>query len=185
MGCDIHTFIEYSDFIHSDHDHIAPELRGTPYWRCLGGRFNPGRNYGMFGILAGVRTTDHQLFKQRGLPEGKLSWEVEDYMRIRIADEGEEPTEGEVSLATAQNWTQGRYSETVTELDGKPRWVTNPDLHSSSWLTSAELRQVIARYCFETSYGTYDVGWDAILAAMEAIEARPGCQARLIFCFDN
>lgn len=182
MGADIHTFIEYSDFTHGDSDHIKPELRGTPYWSCFGGGYNPGRDYGMFGILAGVRTSDHQLFEPRGLPEGMLSWQVDDYMHIRISDELADQ-EGYCSLEQAKRWSG--YGSVIEERDGKPYRVTNPDLHSHSWLTSAELRQVIARYCFETPYGDYSVGWDAILAAMEAIEKRPGCQTRLIFVFDN
>lgn len=197
MGCDIHTFIEYSDF--NDRD-------GEPYWTCFGGSYNPGRDYTMFGILAGVRHDEFQMFEPRGLPEGKLSYPVQDYMRIRIADEGTEPSEGEVSLEQARSWT-GYYGETITEFDGKPRWVGNPDLHSHSWLTAEEFKLALARYVLRdrepdidvtpenrvavmqavaalAGGDRYDVSWDAILAVMETFEAR-GCKTRLVFCFDN
>lgn len=197
MGCDIHTFIEYSDFTDQD---------GQSYWSCMAGQYNPGRDYRMFGLLASVRGGD-ALFETRGMPEGKVSYQVQDYMRCRIADEGE-GDDGEVSLATAQSWTTGHYGETITnDSQGKPRWVTNPDLHSHSWLTVEELRQVLDRYrlgdkadainvpsedravvmqAAAALHGgeSYAAGWDAILAAMEAFKAR-GCQTRLVFCFDN
>ncbi len=51
MGCDIHVFIEYSR---------KPELEkstGRRFWDNFGARFNPGRDYLMFALLAGVRGT--------------------------------------------------------------------------------------------------------------------------------
>jgi hypothetical protein len=204
MGCDIHTFIEYSTFT---------DKNGEAYWQCMGGRYNPGRDYTMFGIMAGVRDDSEQMFEPRGLPDGKLSYQVEDYVRMRIADEGSEPSDDEVTLEQARSWTTGHYGETITnDAQGKPRWVTNPDLHSHSWLTLDEYRQVLNRYKFgevtdeldeidvadeDKEVVTqavaalrggggreYDVGWGAILAAMEYFAAR-GCQTRLVFCFDN
>lgn len=74
MGADIHMFVEYGSYITRDNDQA---------WECVGGRWNPGRDYHMFAILAGVRDDwddPHQLFEPKGVPEGRLSWEAEDYL---------------------------------------------------------------------------------------------------------
>lgn len=202
MGCDIHTFIEYSDFT---------DRNGDPYWSCFGGQINHGRDYTMFGLLAGVRGGE-ALISPRGLPEGNLSYQVEDYMRIRIvtAEEAENSYEGGVTtLETAQSWTTGHYGEKIINNHrGEPTWVTNPDLHSHNWLTLDELKLVLAYYtlgdraaeidvapenrtvvmqavaALQGSGERYSVSWDATVAAMEAFEAR-GHQTRFIMCFDN
>lgn len=195
MGCDIHTFIEYSDFT---------DQNGDPYWQSFGGQISLGRNYTMFGVIAGVCDDTYQLFEPRGLPDGKCSYDVDNYMRVHICDEGEEPGEGECTLKQAQSW-----GEPIEEFKGKPRWVRNPDLHSHSWLTLDELKHALAHYmlgdkvdkigdvatedrhvvlqaaaALQGAKRDYDVVWDAIVAAMEAFEAN-GCQTRLVFCFDN
>lgn len=72
MGCDIHTYLEYS----SD----------EKYWSCLitdGG----SRNYAMFGILAGVRC-DGCHIQPRGLPDGPLSWNAREAVFVRITIAG-------------------------------------------------------------------------------------------------
>jgi hypothetical protein len=70
MGCDIHMFIEYSPY----------EGQGGRSWRSMGGRYNPGRDYDMFEVMAGVRG-DAAVFEPRGVPEGHLSWEAADYLK--------------------------------------------------------------------------------------------------------
>lgn len=195
MGCDIHTFIEYTDF----NDHST----GEPYWQCFGGQIDQGRNYTMFGLLAGVRGGE-ALFDPRGLPEGKHSYQVEDYMHIRIDEEEDaKNTEGYTSLAKARSW-----GNPIEERNGKPWRVRSPDLHSHSWLTLSELQTVLARYTLGDNPPEIDVplkdravviqavaalrgggemygsSWSATLAAMEAFAAH-GAQTRLVFCFDN
>lgn len=64
MGCDIHVMIEYAGYV---------KQCGTTVWRGFGsGHFNPGRDYTMFGVLAGVRDDSvEQIVSLRGLPEDK------------------------------------------------------------------------------------------------------------------
>lgn len=200
MGCDIHAFIEYADFV---------DKNGDISWSCFGGRYNPGRDYTMFGVLAGVRDDRFQLFEPRGLPDGKRSYEVEDYMTIWISDEhaGGDGDSKTVTLATAQKWVD-QGEQFVFNKDGKPWRVTDPDLHSQSWLTLDEFRHALNYYTLGEKAAEidvdpndqqvvmqavvalhgggrqYDVGWGAMLAAMEYFEAQ-GHQSRLIFCFDN
>ena len=66
MGCDIHAYVEYCN----------PELgaEGKPYWVSWGHRFNPGKNYLLFTLMAGVRgDPDAALFEPRGIPN-PLGW---------------------------------------------------------------------------------------------------------------
>jgi hypothetical protein len=196
MGCDIHMFLEYADFTQSN---------GDVYWSCFGGSYNPGRDYYMFGLLAGVRS-DRTLFEPKGLPDGRLSYQAESYMTLWISDE-HAGGENACTLADARKWeAQG---ETITnDKDGKPYRVSNPDLHSYSWLSLEDYRYVLVYYklgdkaaeidvdpedhqaviqavaALRGGGERYDVGYGAILAAMEHIEQR-GKQTRLVFCFDN
>jgi hypothetical protein len=68
-------------------------------------------------------------------------------------------------------------------------YVSDPDAHSASWLTTKEL---------ETAYETYKeiliaAGEDqcyikpveALLAAMKSFETHPAVQCRIVFWFDN
>lgn len=73
MGCDIHVFVEYGTYV---------DREGNQSWNCVGGRWNPGRDYHMFAIMAGVRDygDGNMLFEPRGVPEGRLSWEAQDYL---------------------------------------------------------------------------------------------------------
>lgn len=198
MGCDIHAFIEYADFV---------DKNGDPFWSCFGGRYNPGRDYTMFGVLAGVRDDRFQLFEPRGLPDGKRSYQVEDYMTIWISDEraGNDSSKA-VTLATAQKWVD-QGGQFVFDGGDTPWRVTNPCLHSHSWLTLDEFRHALNYYTLGGKAAEvdvdpndrqvviqavaalhgghrYGVGWGAMLTAMEYFEAQ-GHQSRLIFCFDS
>lgn len=172
MGCDIHTYIEYEAYPDSDRH----------AWWCMGGRYNPGRDYLMFDIMAGVRGSDHTLFEPRGLPDN-IGWEVTDEAYLRISDEYANQ-EGYCSEQQARQWSTGAYAERLIERDGKPVLVSHPDWHSHSWLTADELAQCLGQYTLVSEYGPYDVGWDAILATMRAFEDR-GVRSRLVFWFDN
>ena len=195
MGCDIHMFIEYSDFTGQD---------GEPHWSTFGGECGPGRDYKMFGLMAGVRGRE-ELYQPKGLPDGKMSHRADSYMWILINDEyAEKGYEGYTSLAQAQSWRE----EIENDKDGKPRRVKNPDLHSHTWLTLSEYRHILNHYkvgdkadhitaegedreaalqaaaALVGSQDFYDIGYDAVLAVMETFAAR-GWPTRLIICFDN
>ena len=137
------------------------------------------------------------------MPEGKLSYEVEDYMFQNI-DDKYAGTENYCTLAQAQSWG----NEILLDKDGKPSRTRNPDLHSHSWLTLDELKQALTHYRLGENAPEIDVpeedraavtravaallgggsnyspAWDAVVAVMATYEAR-GCQTRLVFCFGN
>lgn len=173
MGCDIHAYVEYVAFkTHDDRD----------YWTCLITNAG-GRDYQMFSLLADCGRGGHRpVFANRGFPEGEVSHSVKgDY--YLLVDDASKECEGYCSTENADAWVQ-RYSSTeMFEGNGQYRYVSGPDWHSASWLTCDELAQVISHYMTDVD-GVYDVEWDAILAAMRALEDR-GHKTRLVFWFDN
>jgi hypothetical protein len=74
MGCDIHMYVEHAS--RSD----------EPYWRPLGGRINPGRNYELFGFMAGVRGAGPSVIHERGMPTD-AAWEAQGDNRLYICDD--------------------------------------------------------------------------------------------------
>jgi hypothetical protein len=74
MGCDIHMWLEYSPYATND---------GEPSWYSFTENYNPGRDYHMFSIMAGVRTDDdsEQLYERRGMPKGKMSWTADEQLK--------------------------------------------------------------------------------------------------------
>jgi hypothetical protein len=178
MGCDIHAFVEYAAFTQRD---------GEPFWDCI--MSNVGhRDYKFFSVLADCGRGEHQpLFPNRGLPEGKLSHTVSSHFWVRITDDPRlADEEGFCTMENAETWA--KHGETIREEvinDKTFRYVSHPDIHSTSWLTAHELAQVIAWYITDSQCDyPYGVEWDAALAAMRALEER-GHKTRLVFGFDN
>ena len=164
MGCDIHAFVEHAWITRSD---------GSPYWQTF--ISNAGnRDYRMFGWLAGVRSDREPLFPLKSLPDD-MSWGTRDYMWMRVVDEPD-PDQRQCTAEQAAGW-----GEEVFDV-GSFKYCNDPDLHSHSWLTLDEFKQVLAQYMI--NHGPYAAEWDAMKAAMEAFEKR-GAQTRLVFAFDN
>lgn len=162
MGCDIHCYIEYME-------------RGETYWFSFGDRINPGRNYTLFGLLAGVRVEGIQLFPLRGVP-ADMSYAAESDYWILISDECAD-SEGFCSKDRAASWVAhgSRYSD-----DGSK--VTNPDWHSHSWLTFDEFKRVLSSYhAMALAYPAIE--YDAVLAAMKSLSKHG--DVRIVFWFDN
>jgi hypothetical protein len=170
MGCDIHAYIDYST------PNNAPD-------RCSGfGRVDIDRNYKLFGVLAGVRGGALPFIPPRGMPE-VYSWQVQqDYLMYIVPIDG--LVEGVVSAAKAKEWVESGRSKYC--LDGK--FVTEPDFHTHSWLTTTEVAEVIKIYRstteLEFTMQTRTV-MNAILGAMKGLEKTKGYSARLVFWFDN
>lgn len=217
MGCDIHCYIEYRR---------KPVAAGDEEqeWDSFGGRINPGRNYELFGRLAGVRQSlPSGGVKPRGLPsqvgyaaysdfwlyivDGEREAEptadpVTQLMRACLANP-EEPTprrmlfdelqtrmeaesEGRGYLGTTREGVARKDAERYAaygkayKMDhtGTPRWVEHPDWHSHAWLTPDEWEKAIGKP------NRYSPEYQAILGTMRAFEA-VGCEARVVFWFDN
>jgi len=139
MGCDIHLYIEYKS--------KKTEFDGYETgWQSSGGRINPGRNYAMFALMADVRNYGDNklpvLVKRRGMPDD-VSYTASNDNRIYIS---ETESEDYVCMETANRWVKSGSSKFINDNDGNPTWVTNPDAHSHSWLTTSEFESVLNKY---------------------------------------
>jgi hypothetical protein len=140
MGCDIHCYIEY-----------RKKNSDKESWNDFGGRINPGRNYGLFTLMAAVRDywedSDWKLFTPKGLPEDigyAASGDNFHYLTDSVKCSCGESRY--VGIETAERWVKSGSSVYKNDINGKPTWVSNPDWHSHSWLSLEEYRQVLDQY---------------------------------------
>jgi hypothetical protein len=118
--------------------HCSPGLGSRGQWlkgtgRCLHSFYNSGRNYTLFGVLAGVRDSNVQPIDwPRGLPPD-LSEEFVDFLRRLYA--AWERCRG-VVLSSPEE--QEQADEAIEELMCDPRGC-HLGYHSISWLTVREL----------------------------------------------
>ena len=164
MGCDIHVFMEYKSKT-SD----RPFMRGWP-------RINPGRDYLLFGKLAGVRDSYHQMFEPRGLP-ADIGWQASHDAYLYIVEEkmGAEDT---CTLEDAKRW-----GAPIIEHNGKPWKTLHPDWHSHSWLTLDEFSQALEKKVEGQTY-SHDPEYFALVEAAKVLE-KAGNEVRFVFWFDN
>jgi hypothetical protein len=165
MGCDIHAFAEY-----------AEKGRDTPYWMTVGAEMNMGRDYDLFTKLAGVRGPDaHALLPVRGRPDPCS-------LTVKWADEKFVSDEADGESCTRENAESWVASGCSRWTDDRKVAVTDPDNHTHSWCTVEEYRRVLSA---ERPHG-WEVAapYFAVLAMLEELERR-GCDARLVFWFDN
>lgn len=197
MGCDIHLFVETSR---------KPKDDEKPWWRGFGGRMNPGRDYGMFAILAGVRNYhDHPvLIPPRGVPSD-IGWQAQDewWLRVMEDDSNDGDEERTCSLMNAEAWVKSGFSipryERADYLDnktgehGKLTHVSDPDAHTASWMTGEEFRHAVQRRVDaypiipedeKTHFNGIDAEYKAICSALETFE-KEGRDTRVVFWFDN
>jgi hypothetical protein len=154
-------------------------------WTSFDGEKNPGRNYYMFGLLAGVRTEPDEMFPQRGLPDD-IGWQAIDDARLFIVDNNDEDQEGYCTLEQALKWEKSGHK--IIYQSGKPTWVEHPDWHSHSWLTLAEFKLAMDRFNSKAKEELCELSWmveyEANIAAMERLEEL-GRDTRIVFWFDN
>jgi hypothetical protein len=140
MGCDIHLYIEYKS--------KKPRYDGREStWRDFGQRINPGRNYALFALMADVRNYDGQLpviVKPRGMPDDAGYYSS--YDNCIYISENTYNGERTVTMEHAKRWVESGSSKFINNQQGEPKWVTNPDGHSHSWLNTSEFETVINKY---------------------------------------
>lgn len=163
MGCDIHPFVEY-------------RRKGSEHWQGMGGEMSPGRNYRVFGALAGVRSDLPALVEPRGIPDDLSFWTADSYW-LGITDKGDE-IEGMCTPDQAEEWVEYGARYRVHEADGR-KWVSTPDAHTETWLTGEEWRAAVASVDQE-----WTPAYKAIGAMLKSFED-DGCETRVVFWFDN
>lgn len=183
MGCDIHPVLEVKGEDGKWHGKVlcwcsrtgsAPDTEGALYIH---------RNYSLFAMLAGVRNYDgvKPIAEPRGVPDDaseafvKMNW-----FRVVPDDEFDENDEWSVRLSDAERWVKGNSSDW---RDGKSL-VSNPDFHSHSWLTLAEIE---AGDRSQKTSGNITAAHDCkrFLKVWLPEAKKAGGEVRLVFCFDN
>ena len=207
MGCDIHLYIEYKN--------KKVEFDGyKDSWHSFSQRINPGRNYAMFALMANVRNyySDGKfpvLVGPRGIPED-VGYSANADNRIYIS---EVKDDNYVTMEQAKRWVDSGNSKFIDNQEGKPTWVTQPDWHSHSWLTTSEFETIINKYLelesdwhkervdthnkmvakenIQPSSWMYappamndEPEYQVVLASMKRFEEL-GYDARIVFWFDN
>lgn len=137
---------------------------------------NPGRDYRLFGQLAGVRGGD-PIYPARGLPE-KLGYEADGDWWLYLVDDGKDLSEGMATRSSAAGWVAGGSSVYRKNTDGFDTWVSDPDAHTPSWLSWQEFRRCVL------AVPDCDAKWRAVVAAMGSME-NEGFETRVVFWFDN
>ncbi len=176
MGADIHMYIQYKE-----------KNEDRKIWYSFGGRINPGRNYAMFGILAGVRDRNvPNGFRPKGvLPREEQSWNVESDLYLYITEDGD--GEHQTTIEDAQRWFGGK--EIIMDDKGDPFKVLHPDWHSHSWMTPDEFDRALKIYKKYAKDNGYDKGvpleYKVILKTMRALENKGKNEVLLVFWFDN
>jgi hypothetical protein len=162
MGCDIHCYIEYHE---------------TYAWCSFGSCFNPGRNYSLFGRIAGVRDLmEEPVVRPRGRLDN-LGYEAAKDSRIYVRREpGEQITPGSTSLAAAEKWVD----EGLSTFSPDGRYVSHPDHHTHTWLTPNEFAEALK----EWNGDEWGLEYRAMLAAMRSLES-DGQDVRLVVWFDS
>jgi len=195
MGCDIHCYIEFK----------KPK---SDSWKDFGGRINPGRNYSMFGAMAGVRVDDIPHLEPKGVTDDMAYASSGDYW-LFVTD-SKNDSEGYCSVEQAERWLKSGCVLKYPENHIINNYVSHPDWHSHSSLTTNEFELAIAAYLKASGYQlntpklnspndieaitteakgkdnaiTWIAEYWAILAAMKCFLAQ-GFEARLVFWFDN
>ena len=169
MGCDIHLRLER-------------KAKGQSKWqdchifgydRCWS-----DRNYDMFAALADVRNhNDVEHLPVRGIPTDATPQTLSKY-GYQVVDKAV------FSKAEAEKRVECGYN-TYYEVNGI-KYCSDPDWHTPSWCTTAEMEDCINRI-FKGEEGGYKGNyseWLALLGAMKGYEADGG-ECRAVFWFDN
>lgn len=161
MGCDIHCYIEYRQ-------------AGESRWQSFGGRINPGRNYVLFGYLAGVRAMGPPIVEPRGMPPD-AGWNSIDDNTLWIS---ETEHEGYTTPERAAYYVEKCGSAYVSD---KQR-VTHPDWHTHSWMTAKEWEQAVTL----TKKKEWKWGLPEMMAITACLyELAKYGESRVVFWFDN
>ncbi len=192
MGCDIHLYIEYK----------RPQENKESY-DSFGSSIYMGRNYHLFGLLArGVRYSSDKSFEPRGLPPIKeLSIDVRERAFVHVVHEDDPFYDKDIMSASddcitaeqALKFYQNKRDALVYSDSGKLVLAYAPYTHSHSWLTPDEFRKCCSNYLIEcedfsdelhADKPELQLEWSAVLNTLDFF-IKKGCDARIVFWFDN
>lgn len=134
MGCDIHPFIQM--FEYKDRKDLVKSFCGEIAF---------DRNYGLFGLMAGVRGGP-ALIEPKGIPKN-LCWYIEDDYYLRISDDKNDLNQqGYCTSEKAREWVSLGLSRYFEDKEWKIKKVSHPDNHTESWFTTDEFERVLNEY---------------------------------------
>lgn len=169
MGCDIHTYVEYTK--------EPPAQTGERHWRSFGQDLGLNRHYGIFAKLADVRNCKDwgiaPITHPRGLPADLGYTAGGDYWLFICETEGE----GFCTAEKAEEWVRRGYARYQND---ERKFVSDPDAHSASWLTPDEWDAALK----DPKVKDAPVAYRATAAAMRCL-VEHGYEVRIVFWFDN
>lgn len=180
MGCDIHMYVEYISIARKQQ---SLEKNEQPYWYCFGQKFNPGRDYDLFGVLASGVRSDYNGFSRKGMPEDAGYMSSSDNRCYIVSDDSNESSGEYCKASSAAQWVKSGASKYINDSEGKPTWVTHPDWHSHSWLSIAEFDKALK--FIKRKRGYEPLEYRALLASMKALSCKGKNDVRVVFWFDN
>ena len=143
MGCDIHVYIEcYSK---------KSQLRAdTCFVDTFFDNVNFGRNYTLFGFLAGVRSSEDPVVDPRGIPnQPELSWAASRDYYIKVVPDNEyvkmRDFSGQriIKQSELEILKNDQYRKLFINSENM---LVNPDWHTPTWLSVEELFLVRKNY---------------------------------------
>ncbi len=174
MGCDIHAFVEYAkDGIYESQTNETLDIP---------------RDYALFTVMAlgdGGNTSELP-YPPRGMPSG-LSNKAKNYFFSPSEDVYKATMEWyrllELKPIKIEEYAKG-FSEIVQREFADNQLLLTPELHSHSWLTLDELKEVL-KYGKLSQQNLSKQFW-IILTSMETLaEIYSSKNVRIVFCFDG
>ncbi len=171
MGADIHGHIDYID---------GDEVKNFA-------EFKLGRDYHLFGLLAGVRGWVKPLVEPRGLPEknsyivvahtSKLVFKDSAIIYNDIFPEGEYVFNSYAEECVAAGVSKWVGTEKI--------FITDPELHSHSYLYVDEMKIILERYKALKVPGNSWMELDGIIEVMDRLNKNDPKKSRFVFWFSN
>ncbi|MDJ0754674.1 MAG: hypothetical protein QNJ45_14205 [Ardenticatenaceae bacterium] len=171
MGTDIHLHIEY---------------RSNKYdkYRLFASDFQINRDYALFGALAGLGTEKEPLIPPRGLPK-----DISNELRYQPFIPVTQVTKKKLGFLPANIVCLDELDEPYyqgsrrLEMDGKVIFVSDPDKHTSSWLTLTEIYACLDYHELKIESCVYNLR--LLLDLMDGIKSTLGPEPRIVFWFDS
>lgn len=169
MGCDIHAYIEMYNSNNKD-----------PFVDCFAENISIGRDYKLFGLLAGVRSMHPENLDPKGIPTAPgLSYMCTHHYYLSVCDSHNRNNtvyhtgcyDGSRCVSTEE--AEKMVSEGRSKyVDAQKTLITNPDWHSATYLCLAEMMRIRKTYLIENVLYESELSGKKRKALVDFIEAK-------------
>lgn len=144
MGCDIHAFVEYF----STQDSVKND---SCFVDCYANELSFGRDYVLFGFLAGVRHPCQVIVPPRGVPKDpEMSYSASSRYFLNVVDDTDTARvvyrTNSVTRTEAESYVNTGASRYV---DSNKKKIIEPGFHTPTWLSLGELIEIRKLYLIE------------------------------------